>query len=172
MLTLPAVIRIDDGAHRFHYRVAAVGFHDGRVLVHRAEYEPFWTLPGGRAELGETAEDTIRREMREEIATDVDVMRLLWLVENFFDYDDHQYHELGLYFLVRFPEGSAPLASDRFESSDGGVKLLFKWVPLDADALLALPLMPSCLSERLPDLPVAVTHIVHRDGALYGHGRG
>jgi 8-oxo-dGTP pyrophosphatase MutT (NUDIX family) len=47
--------------------------------------EVFWALPGGRAEMGEVAEHTIRREMREEMSTDVVVIRLLWLVENFFD---------------------------------------------------------------------------------------
>jgi hypothetical protein len=31
--------------------------------------------------------------------TSVEVLRLLWLVENFFDYEGRSYHEVALYFL-------------------------------------------------------------------------
>jgi ADP-ribose pyrophosphatase YjhB (NUDIX family) len=94
----PTMIRFDQGTRRFNYRVVGVAIHNDAVLLHRADHEPFWTLPGGRAEHGETAEQTIRREMLEELATDVHVVRLLWLVENFFDYEGLSYHELALYF--------------------------------------------------------------------------
>src|SRR5688572_14597961 len=112
------MIRFDEGMRRFNYRVVGVAIHDGSVLLHRADHEPFWTLPGGRAEHGETAEATIRREMREELATDVDVVRLLWFVENFFDYEGLHYHEIALYFLLRFPPGSAPLEVEAFDGAD------------------------------------------------------
>ncbi len=65
------VIQFDQDGRRFNYRVAGVAIHDAAVLLHRAGDEPFWTLPGGRAEIGETAEQTIRREMREELSTHV-----------------------------------------------------------------------------------------------------
>src|SRR5262245_28429314 len=105
------MIRLDQGNRRFNYRVVGVAIHDGSVLLHRAEHESFWTLPGGRAEHGETAEQTIRREMLEEIATGVLVDRLLWVVENFFEYEGVSYHELALYFLIHFRPGSTPLCS-------------------------------------------------------------
>jgi len=89
-----------------------LAIHGGAVLLHRAGDEPFWTLPGGRAEFGETAENTIRREMREELSIDVEVLRLLWFVENFFDYDGLSYHEVGLYFLIRFPPGAKAYPRD------------------------------------------------------------
>ena len=80
------MIRFDQGNRRFNYRIVGVAIHDDAVLLHRADHESFWTLPGGRAEHGETAEETIQREMREELETDVHVDRLLWIVENFFEY--------------------------------------------------------------------------------------
>ncbi len=90
------MICFDQGTRRFNYRVVGVAIHDDSVLLHRAAGESFWTLPGGRAEHGETAEQTIRREMLEELETDVHVDRLLWVVENFFEYDGLSYHELAL----------------------------------------------------------------------------
>ena len=109
------------------------------------------------------AEQTIRREMREELATDVDVQRLLWLVENFFDYDGLSYHEIALYFLIRLPRDSELLARSAFEATDGDTTLQFRWVPVDEETLANLPVLPSFLATGLKTLPSSVTHIVHRD---------
>ena len=46
-------------------RIAGLGFSNGHVLVHRAKHESFWTFPGGGAEIGETSEQTLVREMEE-----------------------------------------------------------------------------------------------------------
>jgi 8-oxo-dGTP pyrophosphatase MutT (NUDIX family) len=78
------MIRVDKGDARFNYRVAGVAVHDDSVLLHKADGDDFWAFPGGRAELGERAEQTLLREMREEIGVAVEVGRLLWDVENFF----------------------------------------------------------------------------------------
>jgi len=77
----------------FQMRIAGLGFRDGHVLVHRAVHETFWTFPGGRAEVGETSEETLKREMVEELGVEVKVGRLLWAVENFFHYEDRDWHE-------------------------------------------------------------------------------
>jgi ADP-ribose pyrophosphatase YjhB (NUDIX family) len=136
------MIRFDEGRRRFNYRTVGVAIHDGMVLLHRAGEEPFWTLPGGRAEMGETSEQTILREIREELSTDVEVLRLLWLVENFFDYDGLSYHELALYFLIRFPQNSMPMARSQFEAMDGGTRLHFRWFPLHEETLPTCPYFP------------------------------
>src|ERR1700754_2554245 len=88
----------------FQMRIAGLAFRDGHVLVHRATHEAFWTFPGGRAEVGETSEETLRREMVEELGVEADVERLLWSVENFFDYEGKRWHEFGLYYLMHLPE--------------------------------------------------------------------
>lgn len=160
--TLAVVICIDQGPRRFNYRVVGVAIHDGAVLLHRANQETFWTLPGGRAEHGESAEETISREMVEELGTSVDVVRLLWLVENFFDYDGWRYHELALYFLIRFPPDSRPMSAETFEAADGRTRLSFRWFPLVRERLAGLPLFPTFLADALTDLPTSVVHIVER----------
>ena len=108
----------DRGEQRFCYRVAAVIVDRGRVLIQLVEEgpdtseTPFYCLPGGRVEHGETALECIAREMREELEEEVQVERLLWLVENFFAHAGMTWHEIGLYFLVSLAEGSRFLASD------------------------------------------------------------
>ena len=71
---------------------------------------------------------------------------------------------VALYFLIRFPAGSMPMARNMFEVSDGGTPLQFRWVPLEGETLVNFPLMPSFLALGLTDLPTSVTHVVHRDG--------
>ncbi len=56
--------------------VGAVIVVDGKVVLIRRRFEPLkgqWSLPGGAVELGETLEDSIAREIREEIGLDIEV---------------------------------------------------------------------------------------------------
>lgn len=147
---------------RFNLRVAGVALEEGRVLLHQFEGEDFWALPGGRGELLEPAEETLRREMREELSLDVDVVRLLWLVENFFEYEGLRFHELGLYFLMQTPPGwrfRASLAP--FAGQEGHLRLTFRWFSLDE--LDQVVVLPSFLPAALRELPEGVQHIVHVD---------
>jgi ADP-ribose pyrophosphatase YjhB (NUDIX family) len=154
------VIQLDQGHRRFSYRVAGVAIRDEAVLLHRATHDAFWTLPGGRAELGEAAHETLRREMREELDTDVRVERLLWIVENFFDHQDRRHHELALYFLMHFPAGSAPAAAMTFERTLSGVPMVFEWLSLRA--LNQLTVFPTFLRGALTALPASVEHVIEK----------
>ncbi|MDK4711344.1 NUDIX hydrolase [Rhizobium sp. CNPSo 4039] len=161
------LIRLNAGSQRFQMRVAGLGFRDGHVLVHRAVHEPFWTFPGGRAEIGETSEETLRREMVEELGIEVTVGRLLWSVENFFHYEEMDWHELGLYYLMDIPAGF------RFDPQkivhriqDGDDELEFKWVRATRDALVALDIPPYFIVEEIEALPLTSRHLVWRDGDL------
>ena len=80
------MLSLDTPTHRFQVRAAAVIRRGTHVLLHRAEGDPFWALPGGRVEPGEEASATVRRELREEMGVETDVHRLLWVAENFFTF--------------------------------------------------------------------------------------
>lgn len=56
------------------YRVGAVCLleHDGEFLVLWQPHRRGWTLPGGLLSRGETPEEAVRREVREEVGLDVD----------------------------------------------------------------------------------------------------
>jgi ADP-ribose pyrophosphatase YjhB (NUDIX family) len=54
--------------------VGAVIVRDGRALIVKRAHEPRkgeWSLPGGLLELGESLQDAIRREVKEETTLDV-----------------------------------------------------------------------------------------------------
>lgn len=148
----------DPAGHKFNCRVVGVIIDGDRVLLHRCENDDFWTFPGGRAELGESSEQSLLREMREELSSEVRVRRLLWLVEYFFEYEQAPCHEIAFYYLVNLPAGDQRLRMDSFTARDGGVNLLFKWFPLDA--VPSIELYPVFLREALLSLPRSVAHVV------------
>lgn len=64
---------------RPYLAVSAAIFRDGRVLIVRRARPPangLFTLPGGGVELGETLEEAVVREVREETGLDVEPVAL------------------------------------------------------------------------------------------------
>lgn len=159
------MITFDKDNSTFNYRVAGVAIHEGRVLLHRAAHEDFWTLPGGRCEMRELGAEALRREMIEELGAEVIVDRLLWVVENFFEYNGRLGHEIGLYYLMRFAGVLPPgweqedfRGTEEFDGNGMAFELIFHWYPLEE--LNRLPILPAFIAGRLSLPPGALEHIV------------
>ncbi len=63
---------------------AAVIRHEGEVFASRRGYGPFkgfWEFPGGKREEGESGEEAIIREIKEELGADIVVEKFLTTVE-------------------------------------------------------------------------------------------
>ncbi len=143
---------------RFNLRTAGVAVHEGRVLIHRSDLDPFWSLPGGRIELREPSTAALKREMVEELGVEVTVGRLLWVAEYFFTYGDTDYHEFAFYFSMQLPAGSPLLSREgEFRGQEKTLGLRFRWQPLDR--LGEVPLLPRFLREKLIALPVAAEYV-------------
>jgi 8-oxo-dGTP pyrophosphatase MutT (NUDIX family) len=156
------MITFDRGNLRFSYRVAGVAIHDGKVLAQHPVEGGFCFLPGGRAELQESAGETLRREMQEELHVDATIGRLLWVVENFFELDGKAFHELGLYFLMTFPDDSHIVDTNQtFLVKEANHTFVLQWHSLDS--LDSISLYPSFLQTALLSLPDTTEHIVHID---------
>lgn len=156
------MITFRQGNTRFTYRVAGIAIREGYVLLQRAEDSDIWFVPGGRAELGEIAEDGLRREIREELNADVHVERLAFVMENFFRIEERAYHELGLYFLITLSD-EATVADIRqtHHAIDANIPFIFQWLPLQS--LPSLTVYPECLQRLLQDIPATTQHIVNNE---------
>ena len=88
-------------------RVAAVFMHEGEILTMKDGKAPFSYLPGGRMHFGESFEDAVKREVREEVQIEPHIIRPLRVSENFFESINHPgeaTHELCIYFLMETPK--------------------------------------------------------------------
>src|SRR5437868_869875 len=81
---LPAVVRRNAGGmtqSRFTVTVGAVLFDDaGRILLldHVFRTRAGWGIPGGFLAKGENPEDALRRELREEVAIEIENVRVIF----------------------------------------------------------------------------------------------
>jgi ADP-ribose pyrophosphatase YjhB (NUDIX family) len=73
------------------FGVQCVIQHEGAILLVRNTYgRKQWTFPGGNIATGETAENAIRREVREEVGLHLSHLRHLGAFEAIIDYkNDH-----------------------------------------------------------------------------------
>jgi len=108
----------------FNFRVAGVAVHNGKLLLHRTPTDNFWSLPGGRVDMFEFSKETLLREMLEEIGKKVIVGKLLWVVENFFEYNKTRHHEIGFYYQMEVPDLQEQLD---FVVQEDDTELLFHW---------------------------------------------
>ena len=131
-------------------------FRNGdRILVGEG-YDPvkretFYRPLGGGIEYGERAEDALRRELREEIAAEVESPQYLFTLENIFTFNGETGHEIVMIFDARLTDESLyaqeTVAGTEF---DGIQEFPFKalWKRLDEFGPGA-PLYPDGLLDAL-----------------------
>ncbi|MCZ7853385.1 NUDIX hydrolase [Agrobacterium salinitolerans] len=158
------MIRLERKPQLFSMRVAALIFQNDHVLVQRGVGDSYWALPGGRAEIGESSEETIIREIGEELDRDCSVERLLWSAENFFTFGEYAAHELGFYYLISLHQPLPFHESDIVHRVLDGVEVEFRWLAAQRAALLQNDLRPRFIAERIEALPPLHAHLIVREG--------
>jgi 8-oxo-dGTP diphosphatase len=95
----------------FRVGVNAVIFDGPRVLLSLRRDIEWWNLPGGGMEPGETVDEALRREVREETGLDVELERLVGV------YSKPQKNEVVLAFRCRVTGGQLIATEEMAESS-------------------------------------------------------
>ena len=96
--------------------VAAIIVNDnGEMLLCRRAHEPYkgtLDLPGGFADLHESAEDAVRREIREEIGAEVEAIQYFDSFPNIYPYSGFDVHTLDIVFACRLKKNSILAPND------------------------------------------------------------
>jgi len=134
--------------------VALCAFRRGdQVLVFEGwdavKQRRFRRFPGGGLEYGETAESAARREMREELDTELENLRLLGVIENLFEFEGQPGHENVFVFEATFAEPERYETLDAFRMADDGGWLDVAWVNVNELADPLAPLVPEAVLALL-----------------------
>ncbi len=99
----------------FNIRVTGILIEDEKLLLvkQKVSDKRNWSLPGGKLEQGETIEQGIIREMKEETGLDVEIIRLLYLC----DVSASNNTLLHISFLLKRVAGNIELPTNEFESN-------------------------------------------------------
>lgn len=102
------------------------------------EWKDWWEFPGGKIEPGETREEAMKREIREEMATEIDVHDCLMTVE----YDYPKFHLTMHCMLCSVVSGDLTLLEHE-AASWLSLKDLYsvKWLPADDVVLKKIEMM-------------------------------
>lgn len=156
---IDCAFRTEEG--RFYYCVRAVIVRDGKLLAMHDERSPYYYLPGGKVAMGETAELAVLREVKEELGIDAEIVRALWLDQNFFteEVKNERYHEIGLYFLLRIKDDD--LTEEEFVLKEGKHTLKFEWLPFER--VHSEYLYPNFIKNEIFDLPQNLKMIIEKE---------
>ena len=118
--------------------VCAVIVNKGRIFACQrgyGEWKDWWEFPGGKIESGETPEEALLREIREELSIDISIDRHLTTV----DYDYPDFHLTMHSYLCHLKDDIQPhlleheaarwLGKDNLEE--------VKWLPADVEVIKA-----------------------------------
>lgn len=145
----------DEGV--LNFRVCAVVIHDNCLLATRGGGTPYYFLPGGRVKIGETVDEAIVRETKEEFDADVKIVRPLWFYQDFYTEEvcNKRFHEICVYYLVDVSQTDLPKNGCFVKIEENDKINYFEWLPFDR--VKTEKLHPSFIKEKLYDLPETLT---------------
>ena len=119
-------------------RVGAIIIKDNKVHMVKNNRDDYYYSVGGRIQFGETAEQAVKREIKEELGCEMEIDRLGFICEAYFygtigDDQERLIYEPAFYFYMRVPDGFDLKGKTFLE--DGTPEYL-EWVPLDTDKVL------------------------------------
>ena len=133
--------------------VAAVIRKDDKIFATQrgyGEWKDWWEFPGGKMEPGETPEEALRREIREELSTDISVDEFLCTVE----YDYPKFHLVMHCYKCSLMTDSLHLNEHEAAKWLGREELTsVKWLPADVEVIEGLLLKLGSQSEPSKQLP-------------------
>ena len=141
-------VKFKEKEYSFHYRVVGVIVKDDKYLVQNIGGKDYYVLPGGHVRIGESSDDALIREVREELEIDIlkNDFRLFCYHENIYEKDNRVEHWIEQYYIV-----NAKLEKDSWsfvENDIDGVKTL-NYSFVSEEGLKKIDLKPLKIKELI-----------------------
>ena len=142
-------ITISVDEYKLNARAACIINHNNKILVHKNINEDHYALLGGRVEIGESSEETIKREVLEELGKEIDITGYIATIENFFEMKGSKYHEYMFIYEAEFKEEKDKLIEETLQNMEGKDYLKYEW--LDLEHIEEYPILPKVINEILKE---------------------
>ncbi len=126
-------ITVDIDDWRLNCRAAGIIIHNNKVLLHHNTNDTYYALLGGRVKFGENSADAVRREIKEELGKDVEIMGYISTIENFFELKNKKYHEIMFIHKVEFVNDNDKEIEYTLKNIEGNTEkdIQYEWISLD-----------------------------------------
>lgn len=145
----------------FNHRVAAVIINDNKILAQRNPKDSTYYLVGGRVRFGESTEEAIIREVKEELSIDIKTLKPIWVNECFFNDGGKRFHEIGMYYLVNLDDIAFNHFESQFTTLENERINYYEW--LDIDSVDNVALYPLFIKKEIKSLDENLKLIITRE---------
>jgi len=141
----------------FLYRVTALIVHKRKLLVvsHIDHPDLYYTV-GGRVHAGETSQEAVLREVVEETGVVMEIDRLRFVGEQFFEMQGAKYHLVSFYYQMKYDDKTDIANGKKTDQNEESLH----WIAIDD--LISSGFEPAFLPERLLEDSFKVEHIIHK----------
>lgn len=146
--------------YKLNIRAGVIIIHNGKVLTHKNFKTGKYALLGGRVEIGEDSEQTIKREVQEELGKEIEITGYVATIENFFETNDSKYHEIMFIHKAEFVDKEDKKIEYTLKNIEGKKYLEYEW--LDINRIEQYPLFPEVVKQILKENKFP-THRINRD---------
>ena len=124
-------ISINVDNYRLNVRAAALIIHNNKLLVHKNDNEDFYAILGGRIQIGENSQETLKREILEEMGKEIEIKGYAATIENFFTFNGKNNHEYMFVYNADFKDENDKKILDMINNVEGNDYLHYEWIDLD-----------------------------------------
>jgi ADP-ribose pyrophosphatase YjhB (NUDIX family) len=142
-------------------RTVGVLVKDGKILVQRDRDGKDFALPGGHIQIGETLEDGLIREFKEETGADIECKRLLWTEECFWRWNNKEAHNVAFYYLIDLKVASKIIDDHEFVSQKDNCNVVLGWIGIEE--IQNTTIYPDFLKKEIFNLKEPIKHFISKE---------
>ena len=146
------------GNQKFNFRVAGFITNGNKVLLEKTF--DFWSLPGGRVQMGEGSLEAMKREIKEEMQVSPKSCELIKVCENFFKWNGNNQQEMLFIYRINFDDASEIYKKESFTCADSPNEV-FTWH--DIEEVKNLKCLPEIIYDLVKDENQNIEHIINED---------
>lgn len=142
---------------RFKYRASALIIENNHILLQNIK--DYWAPPGGKVQMMEDSRIALKREIFEELSTDIAIEQSAIFIEQTYHSQEKSFHELGVYYFCHskslWDRGISIIGCENGEDME------YRWFPIIE--IEKINLQPAVLNDKLLGENKIFEHIINHE---------